>query len=87
MDILVLDVLIIIYLVVGTVIIKKLQKLVSSNKLSKNKYLIITLFPGVVPLVVLQTETWNYSAMAVVAAGVCFFWFPILASRSTANAT
>ena len=78
-----LDIVLILYLFIGTAAIKKLQHLVRRKKLSPNGYLLSTLFPGVVPIIGIQSEAWAYSAVSIIVAGLCFFWFPILASRST----
>ena len=51
------------------------------KRLSRAGFLAIALLLACLPLVALKVESFEYSAISVVAAGITLFWFAILVGR------
>ena len=76
-----LDLALVIWLVVGTIVIKLMLRGVSRNRPSRAVFLLVGLLLASLPLVTLKLELVDYSWISVVAAGIALFWFAILMGR------
>ena len=74
------------WLIVGTVIIKAMQRGYSASRRGRMICIIVAIVMGAAPLIALKAEFADYSVLSIVLGGIGMFWFAILASRS-ANAT
>ena len=74
------------WLIVGTIIIKAMQRGYSASRRGRMICIITAIVMGAAPLIALKAEFADYSVLSIVLGGLGMFWFAILASRS-ANAT
>lgn len=86
MNIYPLDIITLIYLLAGTYAIKKMQKQVAKGSMGRLVFLAVAVVMIPLPFLAIKFEIAPYSALSVVIAGVCLFWFAMLSSRDI-NAT
>ena len=76
----VLDSFAFVWLVGGTLLVKRAQRAEYAQR-ARTAIVLLIAFAGAVPAVLMNLEVAAYSAVGVVSAGVVPFWFAILASR------
>ena len=81
-----LDVAILAWGVIGTLVLKLMLRTSGDRLGSRLLFFAFAIALGSVPLIALRSEVAEYSAVGVIAAAVAVFWFAILAGRK-GNAT
>jgi predicted lysophospholipase L1 biosynthesis ABC-type transport system permease subunit len=82
MNTVLLDVGLIAWLVIGTLLIKAmLRRALHSTSIKFSVYL-VAIALSAIPIIAIRNYIAGYSAVSVVLAGIGIFWFGILASRS-----
>lgn len=78
----VVEAILVTWLVVGTLALKRLLNLVKYGRATRGTYLALALILAVSPPAVLRCFSELRSSSSVLVAGVSFFWFCILAARA-----
>jgi len=78
----VLDLFLISWLLVGTWLIKSMLVALRNHNLDTLLFWVATVSLGAIPLCILVVDEITYSALSVVLAGTTTIWFALLASRA-----
>jgi hypothetical protein len=77
------ETLLIIFLPAGTLFLNAFRKRIAgAGKLLHVAYLLVSMTMAVFPLMYVRSIDPNHTALGVILAGVAFFWFAIMGSRS-----
>jgi hypothetical protein len=75
------DVAVVVWLVVGTFVIKSMLHRLHAGRMPPVAFLTVGLALAVAPVALAQRHVFTYSAWYVLVAGITFFWFCILVGR------
>jgi hypothetical protein len=78
-----LDIAVIVWGLVGTIIIKQQLQMLARRECTRTVVVTTAVVFSLIPITVFRIQLFQFSAVGIVAACVLIFWFALLAIRST----
>jgi len=78
-----LDIAVIVWGLVGTIIIKQQLQMLARRECARSVVVVSAIVFSLLPIIVFRIQLFKYSAVGIVVASVLIFWFAVLAIRSS----
>ncbi len=78
-----LDIAVIVWGLVGTIILKQQLQMLAGRECTRSVVVVTAIVFSLLPIIVFRVQLFKYSAVGIVVACVLIFWFAVLAIRSS----
>ena len=78
-----LDIAVIVWGLVGTIILKQQLQMLARRECTRSVVVGTAIGFSLLPIIVFRVQLFKYSAVSIVVASVLIFWFAVLAIRSS----